>query len=384
MKDVYDRLKVKKLLNARGTLTSLGGSLMPPEVLEAMRQASRAYVGLEELLRRAGERIAELVGVEAAFITSGAAAALAVSAAACLAGADPVSIRRLPDSAGMRNEILMLKAHRFGFDQAVRLAGARIVEVGLPDRASLEQLEAALGERTAAFLYLAEAQDSRGSLPLLQVTQIMNRGNVPVIVDAAAELPPVTNFRHYLEQGAALVLFSGGKDLRGPQSSGLILGRRDLIAACACNSCPNYSVGRPMKVDKESICGLVRAVELYVGRDFASQMRGWEEMVGGFAKRLSGIPGITVRRGFPSPPGIQPAGIPRAYVQIDRSKTGLSSEQVHKELQQSDPGIMADLQGDCLVLNPQMLTAREAKAIARRLAGILRRGGWLPDEKKRG
>jgi seryl-tRNA(Sec) selenium transferase len=212
----------------------------------------------------------------------------------------------------------------------------------------------------------------------------MNRGNVPVIVDAAAELPPVTNFRHYLEQGAALVLFSGGKDLRGPQSSGLILGRRDLIAACACNSCPNYSVGRPMKVDKESICGLVRAVELYVGRDFASQMRGWEEMVGAFAKRLSGIPGITVRRGFPSPPGIQPAGIPRAYVQIDRSKTGLSSEQVHKELQQSDPGIMADLQGDCLVLNPQMLTAREAKAIARRLAGILRRGGWLPDEKKRG
>jgi L-seryl-tRNA(Ser) seleniumtransferase len=291
-----------------------------------------------------------------------------------MAGEDPVSIRRLPDSAGMRNEILMLKAHRFGFDQAVRQAGARIVEVGSPDRASQEQLEAALGERSAAFLYLAEAQDSRGSLPLPQVTQIMNRGNVPVIVDAAAELPPVTSLRHYLEQGAALVLFSGGKDIRGPQSSGLILGRRDLIAACACNSCPNYSVGRPMKVDKESICGLVRAVELYVARDFAGRMRGWEQMVGAFVKRLSGIPGVRVRRGFPSPPGIQPAGIPRAYVQVDRSKTGLSCEQVHKELQQGDPGIVADLQGECLVLNPQLLTDREAKAIARRLAGILRRG----------
>jgi L-seryl-tRNA(Ser) seleniumtransferase len=355
---------VKKLLNARGTLTALGGSTMAPEVLEAMRQASRAYVNLDELLRRAGDRIAELLGVEGAFITSGAAAALAVSAAACMAGTDPESIRRLPDSAGMRNEILMLKAHRFGFDQAVRLAGARIVEVS-------EELQAALSERSAAFLYLAEAQDSPGSLPLPQVTQLLNRRNVPVIVDAAAELPPVTNFHHYLEQGAALVIFSGGKDIRGPQSSGLILGRKDLIAACACNCCPNFSVGRPMKVDKESICGLVRAVELYLSQDFEREMRNWEGMVEVFVRQLSGIAGVRARRGFPSPPGIQPAGIPRAYVEIDPSRTGTSAAQVRKKLQDGDPGIEADLDGDCLVLNPQLLTMKEARVVAGRLAAVL-------------
>jgi L-seryl-tRNA(Ser) seleniumtransferase len=372
--DIYDRLKVKKLLNARGTLTTLGGSTMPPEVLEAMQEASRAYVNIDELLRKAGERIAELIGVDGAFITSGAAAALAVSAAACMAGTNPANIRRLPDSAGMRNEIIMLKCHRFGFDQAVRMAGARIVEAGLPERTLPEELEAALSEHTAAFLYLAEAETAGGSLPLPQITGLMNQRDIPVIVDAAAELPPVGNFKHYLAQGAALVIFSGGKDIQGPQSAGLILGRRDLIAACACNSCPNFSVGRPMKVDKESICGLVKAVELYLNQDFEREMRGWEQTVEVFIKQLSGVAGVKVRRGFPSPPGIQPVGIPRAYVELDRSRTGVSSEQVRKELQEGDPGIEADLHGDCLVLNPQLLTMKEAKAVARRLVAILQPG----------
>jgi L-seryl-tRNA(Ser) seleniumtransferase len=288
-----------------------------------------------------------------------------------MAGTDPEKIRRLPDSSGMRNEILMLKAHRFGFDQAVRQAGARIVEVGLSDRA--DELEAALTERTAAFLYLAEAQTARGSMPLPRIVEAMNRAGVPVIVDAAAELPPAANFRRYLEQGAALVLFSGGKDIRGPQSSGLILGSKDLIAACACNSCPNFSIGRPMKVDKESICGLVRAVELYLSQDFEAQMRGWQRMVEVFAEQLSGVAGVRVRRGFPSHPCIRPAGIPRAYVEIDRARTGVSSEQVRRKLRDGEPGIEADMDGDCLVLNPQLLTMEEAREVAARLVSILQR-----------
>jgi L-seryl-tRNA(Ser) seleniumtransferase len=345
---------------------------MPPEVLEAMRQASRAYVDLEELLRRAGERIAELVGAEGAFITSGAAAALAVAAAACMAGTDPQSIRRLPDSSGMRNEILMLKAHRFGFDQAVRQAGARIVEVGRPERALPGEIEAALGERSAAWLYLAEAQELPGSLPLQEIVRLTRRGSIPLIVDAAAELPPVANLRSYLEKGADLVLFSGGKDLRGPQSSGLILGRKDLIAACAANGCPNYSIGRPMKVDKESICGLLRAVELYVARDFEAERCSWEEMVALLVRRLSGIAGVRGRRDFPTPPGIQPSGIPRAYVEIDPSRSGLTAAQVCRKLRDGDPGIEVQLEGDCLVLNPQLLSMAEARLLAGRLAAALR------------
>jgi L-seryl-tRNA(Ser) seleniumtransferase len=268
----------------------------------------------------------------------------------------------------------MLKAHRFGFDQAVRQAGAKIVEVGLPDLPG--QLEAALGDHSAAFLYLAEAQDVRGSLPLQDVVRIVHQRSLPVIVDAAAELPPLANFRHYLEQGADLVLFSGGKDIRGPQSSGLILGRKDLIEACACNNCPNYSAGRPMKIDKESICGLVRAVELYVRQDFAAEMRGWEKMVALFVQRLSGLPGVRARRSFPSPPGIQPASIPRAYVEIDPSQTGLTAAQLCQRLRDGEPGIEVQLDGSSLVLNPQLLSLAEARLIAGRLAAALRSARW--------
>jgi len=363
--DIYERLKVSKRLNARGTMTTLGGTTLSPAVLAAMRQASRSYVDLEELLRRAGERIAELLGVEGACVTSGAAAGLAVSAAACMAGTDPEAVRRLPDSSGMRNEIVMLARHRFGFDQAVRMAGARIVE------AAPEGVEAALGGRTAAFLYLAEAEAVAGSLPLPRVAELLKPRGIPLIVDAAAELPPVESFRRYLAQGADLVLFSGGKDIRGPQSSGLILGRRDLTAACAANSCPHFSIGRPMKVDKESVCGLVRAVEEYVRQDFAREMRSWEAIVAKFVRRLSGIPGVKAWRGFPTPPGIQPAGIPRAFVQIDPDRGGRSAAQVRDALRMGEPAVEVELPGARLVLNPQLLGRKEARAVERRLVSLL-------------
>jgi L-seryl-tRNA(Ser) seleniumtransferase len=369
--DIYEQLGVKKLINAWGTVTRIGGSKMPPEVLEAMCEAAQAYVDIDELLRKAGERIAKLIGVEAAFITSGAAAGLAVATAACIAGTDPVKVARLPDTSGMKNEIIILKCHRFRYDQAVRLTGAKLVEVGLADRTLPEELEAAINERTAAIIYLAEAEHVRGSLPLVMVCNIAKKHNVPVIVDAAAELPPIDNLRRFLEVGADLVIFSGGKDIRGPQSSGLILGKKSLIEACAANSCPNHSIGRPMKVDKETIVGLLKAVEIYVQQDFKGRMQRWEEIVQYFVTELDGLKGIKAWRGFPTEPGIQPTCIPRAYIEISEEELGISIPEIQARLREGDPGIVVGTFEKGLVLNPQMLEDGEEKIVVGRLKEIL-------------
>lgn len=369
--DVYNQLGVRKLINAWGTVTKVGGSRMAPEVLRAMSEASQAYVNMDELIKKVGEKIAELLGVEAAFITSGAAAGLTVSAASCMAGKDPVKIAQLPDCTGMRNEVVILKCHRCRYDQAVLLTGARLIEVGLPDRTLKEELEAVIKDQTAAILYFAESEHVRGSLPLSTVVDIAKKHDVPLIVDAAAELPPVENLRHYLEVGADLAIFSGGKDIRGPQSTGLILGRKDLIESCAYNSCPNHSVGRPMKVDKEAAIGLLKAIELYLEQDFEAEMEQWEKLVQCFIDELSKIPGVKVWRGFPSPPGIQPSNIPRAYIQIDEDKLGISAEEMTRRLIEGDPGIVMGTFNNGLVLNPQMIEEGEEKIILQRCKDVI-------------
>jgi len=368
---IYDELGVKHLINAYGTVTKIGGSLMAPEVLQAMTQASEAFVDIHELMEKAGTRIAELLGVQGALITSGAASAMTVSVAGCMTGKDEAKIAQLPNTAGMKDEVLILKCHRFRYDQAVLLTGAHFTEVGLSDRTLPEQLAAAVTDKSGPFLYLAEAEHVRGSLPLQQVVALLKPHGIPVIVDAAAEIPPFGNLKRYLEIGADLVIFSGGKDLRGPQSSGLLLGREDLIKACAMNTCPNHSVGRAMKVDKETIVGLVKAVELYCQQDFVAEMASWEAMVERFVKGLSDLPGVNVWRGFPTSPGIQPASIPRAYLELDEEEVGVSVKELHLALLEGNPGIATGMVGETLVLNPQMLKEDEVEIVISRLRRVV-------------
>lgn len=368
--DIYERLELRPIVNAWGTVTRIGGSTLAPEVAEAMHLASTAYVNVEEMLRRAGDHIARLIGVEATFISSGAAAGLCISTAACMAGSDPVRIAQLPDSDGMPNEVIVLKSQRFRYDQAIRMAGARLVEVGLADLTFREQVEAAVTERTAAFHYLAESESIRGAIPLEEVIEIMRPRGIPVIVDAAAELPPLRNLTHYIELGADLVLFSGGKDIRGPQSSGLVLGRADLIEACLLNSNPFHSVGRPMKVDKETIAGLTRAVELYVEKDFEEEAARWERIVANLLEGCKQIPGTTATRGFPSEPGIQPRTIPRVFLRMHEAAR-LSPKDVRDRLWEGEPCIAVGLLGDALVLNPQTLDEAQCELISERLHRIM-------------
>jgi len=352
---VYEELGTAPIINALGTVTVVGGSRMDPRVVEAMAAAARSFVDLRELLSNAGRAIARLVGAEAACVTSGAAAGLAVATAACLAHADPDRIAQLPDTTGMPDQALVLAAHRMVYDQAVRLAGADLVEVGTSSSASLDEVEAAITERTALFFYFAGAASMPGSLPLGELADLLKPHGIPLVVDAAAELPPVANLTTFLADGADLVVFSGGKEIGGPQSSGFILGNEQLINQCSLNNFPNHSIGRSMKTDKETIVGLVKAVELFMERDYVAIFERWRWMSESIASAVNQLPGCTARIGYPIVPGIQPREIPRAYID-DAPLAGID---LRDRLLRRTPPVAVGVEDGVVAINPQCLASNE-------------------------
>jgi uncharacterized pyridoxal phosphate-dependent enzyme len=370
--DIYDRLGVKKIINAHGTLTRLGGSVMEAPVLEAMAEAAGHFVDIGELQQKAGERVAEILGVEAAYVCSGAAAGLTLSTAACVTGTDPGKVRQLPNLQGLKDEVLIQKSHRNGYDHAVRQVGVRLAEFGLIKETYAWELRNAMTERTAAVVYFVEFENPR-NLPLDQVISIAKECGVPVIVDAAAEIPPVENLRRFVEMGADLVVYSGGKDIRGPQSSGLILGSRELIRACALNGSPNYSLGRPMKVGKEEIVGLVVALERYVKQDFTAEAQMWEGMVAGMVQKLGAVSGVQARRVSPGERDVQPNWIPRVYVDWDLQIVRVSPETVRERLLDGEPAVAVGVTSTGLYLNPQALKPGEEDIVAERVREVFLR-----------
>jgi len=364
--DIYDKLGIKKLINAEGTLTRLGGSVMDPDVLKEMIQASKYFVDLDELLEKSGEYVANLIGVDASYITSGAAAGLTLATAACITGTDPAKIRQLPDLQGLKNEVLIQKSHRNGYDHAIRQAGVTLIEFGLIKETYPWELGAAISDRTAAIVHFLEFENDR-NLALSDVIPIAKEMGLPLIVDAAAELPPVENLSRFFHMGADLTVFSGGKDIRGPQSSGLVIGRRDLIDACALNANPNYSIGRAMKVGKEEIAGMIAALERYLSQDFAAEEKLWEDMVAHIVDTLADIPGLDARRVSPAEPGVQPNWIPRVYLDWQKGTIPLSSGEARSLLRQGEPGIAVGTTSTGLFVNPQTLTPGQEKIIAKRL-----------------
>jgi L-seryl-tRNA(Ser) seleniumtransferase len=367
--DIYDKLGIKKLINAEGTLTRMGGSVMDPGVMEEMIEASKYFVDLNELLEKAGEYVANLLGVEASCITSGAAAGLTLSTAACITGTNPAKIRQLPVMQGLKNEVLIQKSHRNGYDHAVRQAGVTLVEFGLIKETYPWELRAAISDRTAAIVHFLEFENDR-NLSLSKVIAIAKEMGVPLIVDAAAELPPVDNLSRFFHMGADLTVFSGGKDICGPQSSGLVVGRRDLIDACALNANPNYSIGRAMKVGKEEIAGLIAALERYFRQDFAAEEKLWEDMVTTIVNTLADIPGLDARRVSPAEPGVQPNWIPRVYLDWEKETIPLSSSEVKSILRQGEPGIAVGSTSTGLFVNPQTLKPGQEKITAKMLRKV--------------
>lgn len=367
----YESLGVRRVINANATLTRLGGSLMPPEVIAAMNEAAGCFVDLDELQRRVGERLAALTHNEAAYVACGAAAGLTLATAACVAGANPDLVTRFPQLEGLKNEVIVHHTHRNGYDYAVRQTGVRLVEIGSARGASAADLEAAITPRTAAFFWFAGAMTTPGDLPLPDVVRIAHAHGVPVVVDAAAQLPPVSNLWDFTRQGADLAIFSGGKDLRGPQSSGLVLGRADLIEACRLHGSPNQAIGRPMKVGKEEMLGLLAAVERYLTLDHAARERWCEAAVQCWCDALNSAPGVSAARDFPNE-ARQP--LPRCRVTLDAARLGQTRDDVLRRLMEGDPAVSAAPAGDDgLYLNPMTLEAGEDSLVLERLLAVLRR-----------
>jgi len=364
-RDYFKDLGVRTFINAAGTYTALTASLMPREVMEAMNYASRYYVSLNELQEAAGARIASLIGVEAAMVTSGAAGALTCGTAACITGRDQEKIVRLPDLTGMKSEVLIQKSHRYGYDHAIRACGVKLVEIETP-----EELERAAGEKSAMMLFFNDA-DPRGKIPVAEWVRLGKKLNVPTFNDAAADVPPVENLSKYSKMGFDLVTFSGGKGLCGPQSAGLLLGRRDLIEAARLNTSPNSdTISRGMKVNKEEILGMLVAVELYLKRDHEAEWKEWERRAQVIADAATKIP--SVQSEVIVPPIAN--HVPHLKLSWDQEKVRIAPPQVMRQLREGQPSIEASpmTNREALAFGVWMMQPGDAEVVARRVAEILK------------
>lgn len=367
---IHERLGLRRVINASATLTRLGGSIMPIEVRQAMVEAGESFVDLIDMQRAVSARIAELTHNESAYVSSGAAAGLTLVTAALITGTDEAKAERLPLPDGPKYDVLIHKSQRFGYDHAIRMVGVNLVEFGVGSGAQLWELEAAYTERTIAVVFLAGQVNERRALPIEQVIESAHRHHVPVIVDAAAQLPPPENlWRFTRDLGADIAIFSGGKGLCGPQPTGLILGKKTIIEGIFVNASPNANIGRPMKVGKEELGGILAAVEWYLRQDHRAILQRYEDVVQMFVQRFDGKrPGIGARRDFPSEAG-QPH--PRALITIDPTTVGFGIDHVVKALRDGEPSIAVAGSRDGIYLNPQTLQEGEEKIVARRLAEVL-------------
>ncbi len=361
--DVYHRLGATPFINCTATLTINGGSLTLPEVIEAMEHASHYHVDLDELAEAAGRRLAELLQVEGAMVSAGAAAALAHATAGCVAGTDPERMQQLPDLTGLKNEVIVPKSSRNTYDHAIRAVGVTMVEVD-----SLAEFEAAVNHRTAMVTVLGNRFE-RVHLGLEDIAGIANAAGVPILVDAAADYPVVPN--PYLEAGADLVAYSGGKILRGPQGAGLLLGRGDLVRAAVANGAPHHALGRPMKVGKEEIVGVVTAVQAWVERrDLEAEYAEWEGWYHHISERITQVRGVSATVRPPSRGGPFPA----LHVEWDPTRIGLTAGELHDLMLQGDPPIKTQAGGDghAFLIRPAALKPDEYRVVAERLSETLR------------
>ncbi len=370
---VYERFGVRPIINANGTQTILGGSIMEPEVAEAMAEASRTMVVLEELNEAAGQLIAEHTGAEAGLVTSGAAAGLTLQAAAVIAGDDPDRIALLPEAAHNQNRIVIKRSHHSEFTQAWRQGGARLVWVGSEDTCLDWEIESAISGETAALGFIASRWHPDSFEGLSQFAGIAHGHGLPLLVDAAAMLPPAENLRRFIECGADLVSYSGGKAIKAPQSSGILCGRADLIASAKVNASPHHAIGRPMKVAREEIVGLMTALDLYVRRDHEADLRRWDGECRTIVDAVVEIPGVVA--GIEQDDWLRP--VPEVSIAFTSERRGRTAEEIVDALANGDPPIIIEASrrdDEDIFVNPHGLMPSEAELIAERLQAALEAG----------
>ena len=330
-RDYFKELGVRSFINAAGTYTALTASLPHPEVIKAINYSALQFVKLEELQDRVGERVAELLKCEGAMVTSGAASAITLGTAGVITEGDGEKANRIPtDMTGLKTEVIIQKSHRVGYDHAIRNCGAKIIEVE-----TKKELEAAVNEKTAMMWFL-NANNFEGKIKDVEFVEIAKKHKIPTMNDCAADVPPVENLWKYTQMGFDLVCFSGGKGLRGPQSAGLLLGRKDMIAAARKNAPPNGStVGRGMKVNKEEILGMLVAIEVYLKRDHQADWVLWEKQVRLISDVALSIPGVTPENHVPPVAN----HVPSIRLRWDEKKVKITPDEVREALRKGHPSI---------------------------------------------
>jgi D-glucosaminate-6-phosphate ammonia-lyase len=367
---VYEALGVRPVINATGGhMTVLGGSILSPRVTQAMEEANRYYVDMEELLDRTGQIIAELLSTEAAYVTSGCCAALALGTAACIAGSDRDKMERLPDVCGMRHEVVIQKGLRSKYDRCVTVPGAKLVEVGDESGARPEQIESAIGEETAAIHYLAPSRGA-GVVPLEEVIDIGQRHGIPIIVDAAGQVYPVENMRKYPAMGADLVCF-GAKYFGAPNSTGVLCGKRDLVEAAALHGFIGFessacrTLGRPMKLDRQEIVATVVALQEWLTIDHQARFAAYEGRVQRLREALEGTPHVET-----APQGDPVTGL---RITLDERSLGQTAVDISEGLQRGDPDIRVTSQANAITVSVVTLLDGDEMVIADELKRLLSR-----------
>jgi seryl-tRNA(Sec) selenium transferase len=390
---IYQRMfGFKRIINASGTMTLLGGSLMPPEVIQAMSEAAEDWVKLDELLEKAGQIIADIAGVPACLITSGSAAAITLATAACITGKNREKMIKLPDTDGMKNEIIWQNGHYPAYASQFKAAGGKLVVVGrepilikVPEVTRLrtlpafrilgctrETVETAITERTCALAYTqAHFSVHEGLVSLKEYCEIAHEHELPVIVDAASELPPVSNLGWFYEQGADLTCFSGGKAMYGPNDTGFLLGDKNLIEAATMQANPRSGIGRGFKVSKEQIVGLVVAVQRYANLDEKARLKEEMDRAEYIVNSFKDYPHVNAQIIYPDNTGLP---VPRVWLTLNEKTLGITVDEVSTALREGEPSIYTRehySRTGMLLIDVQVMRHGEEKIVAEKLKEVL-------------
>lgn len=364
----YERLGVKRVVNAMGTFTALGGSVMPPEVAAAWAEAAKSFVDLPDLQEKVGARVAQLLGVEAALVTTGAAGAMLLGTAAAVTRGDRKLVARLPDTTGMRNEVVIQKSHHSCYDNQLTGVGVKLIDVE-----TAADVSRVVGEKTAMMFFMNYVA-ADGKIGRQEWVELARKHKVPTLLDAAADVPPIERIAEYTKMGFDLLALSGGKAIRGPNDTGLLLGRKELIDAARQNTNPNCgTIGRAMKVGKEDMVAMLAAVERFVKLDHAAELREYERRLALIEKAVKGVPSVECERIVPAVAN----HVPHLQVTWDEKRVKTTRERVTRDLAAGDPpiriGRVAGTGDKGILVSVLTLQPGEERIVAEGLAEILKK-----------
>jgi uncharacterized pyridoxal phosphate-dependent enzyme len=361
-RDFFKELGLRTFINAAGTYTSMTGSLMPKEVIEAISYGANEYVNLDDLQDKVGERIAELLECEYATVSSGCFGAMSIGMAGILTGKDPKKVKQLPNTEGMKNEVIIQESHTIGYAQALTNVGAKVVRVK-----TAKQLEKAITDKTC-MLWFLNAHTDRGEIKWEEFVALGKKHNIPTFIDCAADVPPVENLFRFTKMGFDLVAFSGGKGLRGPQSAGLLLGKREFIEAARMHTPPRgETIGRGMKVNKEEVLGMLAALELYLEKDHRKEWEMWESQIQLISDSANSVVGVETEIHVPP----YANHVPSLRIRWDEKKVKITPNEVRKQLTEGHPSIQTVGDSKSVGMTTWMMVPGQERIVAKRVKEIL-------------